>query len=370
MSTPFAELAAASLTTERFTFVDVGCAGGPDPAWRVFGDRLQVVGFDASLEECERLSEIETHPDVKYVGAFVGLPDDHPFARAHAAEGKPGGRRSPFPRFSAAATTRRRQERLEAASLSEKLEHNAWSMTRLADRDKIVFVPDVLDQLGWKDVDFLKIDIDGPDFQVLHSFDGRFDALGVLAARLEVNLTGGTLPTEHVFHNTDRFMRDRGFELFALDVRTYSMSALPSPFAITAPAQTRTGRPFQAEAYYARDPVGPDWSDIAQRLTVDKLVKLAAIFSLWNQPDSAAELLLHFRGKLEKALDVDAALDLLARQAQPDVEQPLSYADYIKEYEADSPAFYPPVPPPPPPPPTLSERIRAALRAFAEPPRD
>ncbi len=67
-----------------------------------------------------------------------------------------------------------------------------------------------------------------------------------------MNLCGGTAETEHAFHNTDRFMRERGFELLALDVRTYAMAALPSPFAITSPAQTVTGRPFQAEAFYAR----------------------------------------------------------------------------------------------------------------------
>ena len=51
------------------------------------------------------------------------------------------------------------------------------------------------------------------------------------------------------------------FELFALDVRNYSIAALPAPFAITSPAQSITGRPYQAEAFYARDPVAPDWRD-------------------------------------------------------------------------------------------------------------
>jgi hypothetical protein len=268
--------------------------------------------------------------------------------------------------LSASRAMELQRARLEDATLEEKLEHNAWGMTRLADPNKPVIVPHVLQEMGWADVDFLKIDIDGPDFLVLNSFEGQFDRLGLLAARLEVNLTGASDPTENVFHNTDRFMRERGFELFALDVRLYSLHALPAPFAITAPAQTRTGRPFQAEAFYARDPAGPDWADFGAGMSVEKLLKLAAIFSIWNEPDSAAEILIRFRDRLQGVFDVDAGLDLLAAQAQPDIEQPLSYKDYIASFEANAPQFYPPVPRAPSPP-TLKQRLSASFRAFLNP---
>jgi len=340
MSTALAALVAGSLQSERFTFIDVGCSGGIDPVWRIFGDRLRAVAFDASVEECERLSREETHPDVSYIGGFVGLPQDHPFARR--AAGMPVHVRNPIHRTSAGRMLQLQQERLEAASLEEKLRHNVWGMTKLADPNTPVVVPEVLKELGWSDVDFLKIDIDGPDYQVLNSFDGHFDELGLLAARLEVNLYGGAGETEHVFHNTDRFMRERGFDLLALDVRTYAMSALPSPFAITAPAQTITGRPFQAEAFYARDPAGLDWRHVGDAMSAEKMAKLAAIFSVWGQPDAAAELLITYRRKLSTMFDVDVGLELLAGQAQHGDASALSYKDYIAEFEASAPRFYPP----------------------------
>jgi hypothetical protein len=364
MTTAFAAFVAGSLTTERFTFVDIGCSGGIDPAWRVFGERLRAVAFDASVDECERLTLAETHPDIKYIAGFVGLPPDHPFASRVA--GKPRYVRNPFPRSSAGRMYHLQQEKLKAASLEEKLHHNAWTMTQLADPAKPVVVPKVLMELGWTDVDFMKIDIDGPDFEVLNSFDGYLDELGLLAARMEVNLVGGTGDWEHVFHNTERFMRDRGFELLGLDVRTYAMSALPSPFAITAPAQTVTGRPFQAEAFYGRDPAGPDWRDIGSAMRPEKLAKLAAIFSVWNQPDSAAELLVEFRQKLMVVFDVDVGLELLAGQAQPAAAVALSHKDYIAAFEAGSAQFYPPVPVPYTPP-TPRNRLSASLMAFMKP---
>lgn len=366
MSTAFAAFVAGGLEAERFTFIDIGCSGGIDPAWRVFGDRLRAVAFDASADECERLSRQEKHMDVKYIAGFVGLPLDHPFAKV--AAGKPRHVRNIFPRSSAGRMFHLQQEKLKSATLEVKLQHNAWGMTKLADPDKQVIVPETLKSLGWSDVDLLKIDIDGPDFEVLHSFDGRFDSLGLLATRLEVNLCGGVGEWEHTFHNTDRFMRSRGFELFGLEVRNYAMSALPSPFAITAPAQTVTGRPFQAEAFYARDPAGSDWAELSSSMGPEKFAKLAAIFSVWEQPDSAAELLLQFRGKLRSMFDVDLGLELLAGQAQAQTgaKAAVSYKDYIAKFEVGAAGFFPPLWVPEKPP-TARQRFAAAFNALLAP---
>lgn len=366
MSTAFASFVAGSMRSERFTFIDVGCSGGIDPAWRIFGDRLRVLAFDASVDECERLTAAEAHPDIKYLPGFVGLSPDHSFAAQVA--GKPRFIRNIFPRSSAGRMAELQQERLKAASLEEKLLHNAWAMTKLADPSKIVIVPAVLQNFGWSDVDLIKIDIDGPDFEVLHSFDGQFDALGLLAARLEVNLNGGPDEWENTFHNTDRFMRARGFELLALDVRNYAMSALPSPFAITSPAQSVTGRPFQAEAFYARDPAGSEWRDAGNAMRPEKIAKLAAIFSVWNQPDAAAEILQVFRDKLADIFDLDVGLELLAGQAQAQTGAPsaIPYRDYIAEFESGAPSFYPP-PWIPHTPPTAPGRFAAAFKAFLDP---
>ncbi len=364
MSTAFAALVAGSLALERFTFVDVGCSGGIDPVWRIFGERLRAIAFDASVDECERLTASEDHPSIKYMAGFVGMPPDHPF---HArVSGKLRHIRNALPRTSAGRMAELQRERLKTASLEEKLHHNAWGMTQLADPSKVVVVPAVLRDLSWSDVDLLKIDIDGPDFEVLHSFDGHFDSLGLLAARLEVNLNGGPGDWEHTFHNTDRFMRARGFELFALDVRNYSISALPAPFAITSPAQSITGRPYQAEAFYALDPMGPDWRDIGTNMRSEKLAKLAAIFSIWNQPDSAAEILIAARERLQDIFDVDVGLELLTGQAQPNVTPALPYKDYMAAFEAGAPQFFP-APWTPPRHPTILRRLKAAYTGLIQP---
>jgi hypothetical protein len=138
-------------------------------------------------------------------------------------------------------------------------------------------------------------------------------------------------------------------------VRNYSSRALPARYVWPTPAETVSGRPFQGEAYYARDIDAPG-------LDAKKLAKLAAIFAAWNVPDMAAELLQAHRGLLAPILDVDKGLDLLATQAQPDRIAKLDYAAYMRSFEADDRSFYRRegnI--------SLGERLAAAWQAFRRP---
>src|SRR5882757_9591902 len=224
MDTAFAALVAEGLDRERISLLDIGCSGGLDPRWRVFGERLRALGIDASEAECARLRAAERHAGVEYVAAFAA---DAPDAKLEVKQASPLIFRI-RDRLSFMRTNEAREARLGTAATEEKLRHNAWEMTELADRTKPVVVPELLAARGWTDLDYLKIDIDGSDFRVLKTFDGRLERLGVLGVQLEVNFVGSGAPDEHAFHNTDRFMRRRGFELFRLDVRNYSSRALPA----------------------------------------------------------------------------------------------------------------------------------------------
>jgi len=353
METAFAALVAEGLDDARFSLLDIGCSGGIDPRWRVFGERLKVLAIDASTAECARLGKAETSPGIEYIAAFVaGRPDKKiDPTRSQASDLILAVRE----RLSFMRTLALREARLARADIEEKLRHNAWEMTQLADATRPVVVPDLLASRGWNSLDYLKIDIDGSDWEVLQSFAGKFADLGVLGVQLEVNFVGTDAPTEHSFHNTDRFMRAHGYELFRLDVRNYSSRALPARYVWPTPAETLSGRPWQGEAYYARD-VG------TKGLLAVQQAKLAAIFSLWGVPDLAAEMVIAQRHSMSPLFDVDKALDLLAGQAQKPRRRPLSYRDYIKAFDSDAAWFYRRegnV--------GLLERVGAAWRAFRSP---
>jgi hypothetical protein len=335
MAPSFSQLVAKGLKTESFALVDVGCSGGVDPRWRVFEPNLKILGIDASAAECRRLAELERNAAADYIAGFAGLPDGHPNRHKTSVTAIVDLIQS---RFSYMRTREIRREWMARASHEERMRQNEWQTTELARPDNVIVVPEILVQRGWSDVDYLKIDIDRDDFEVLQSFDGRFEEFGLSAVQLEVMFIGSDSDLQHTFHNTDRFMRRQGFELFDLEVRHYSSRALPGRYVWPTPAETTFGRPFMGEAYYALDPAAA--GGCRRGLSPQKLAKLAAIFSLWNVPDAAAELLLAKRADFGSLLPMDQALDALAAQVQPFRRRPRSYAAYLAEFEKDSPAFY------------------------------
>lgn len=322
----------------EFVLVDIGCSGGFDKIWRSFGPRLRGVGFDPNLAEIERLRAVETQPGIEYVAALATLPESHPFAQRKVGRSDWG--RNPWGRLSLV----RSLEIVKAGaplSTSEMTATNRWPEMQLADR--AVVVPEYLREHAIENVDFLKMDIDGKDFDVLNSFDSALDRLGVLGLGLELNFFGSAADTDHTLHNTDRFMKARGFELFNLTVRRYSLSALPGQYLrpLPFPSTTKFGRPLQGDALYIRDLGSPEFDDFTAKLKTSKLLNLICIFAAFNLPDCAAEIAVRFRTRLEPLCDVERVLDLLAAQAQGQVEKPLTYREYMERFEAHDAMFFP-----------------------------
>ena len=174
---------------------------------------------------------------------------------------------------------------------------------------EVIVAPAYLTDSGIHSVDFLKIDVDGPDFEILNSFDLAFETLGVLGVGIEVNYFGSAADTDYSFHNVDRFMKARGFELFGTTVRRYSLASLPSPYVSNFPAETEFGRPLLGDALYIRDLGRHEHDEFAARLPLAKLLKLICIFAAFNLPDCAAEITLRFRERLSDSCDVERILD-------------------------------------------------------------
>jgi hypothetical protein len=317
-----AEISAAN----EFVLVDIGCAGGIDRKWRRLGRRLRAIGFDANPAEIENLKGRVGNANVTYLNTVATIDLQHPFAKRKA--GQQDCQRNTWPRTSAKQYVDLVHQR-EPAGQGET---PAFSPGRAA-----VVVPEYLQQSG-VNLDFLKIDVDGKDFDVLNSFDQALSDLAVMGVGVEVNFCGSDCETDNTFHNVDRFLKARGFELFALSTRRYSVAALPSRF-LGGAGPTETGRILQGDAMYARDLASGLYDDFAKSLSADKLLNLLAILAIFNLPDCAAEVALKFRTTLSSRFDVDKILDLLAAQNEGTISGKSSYRQHMSRFAQNPNSF-------------------------------
>ncbi len=315
---------------EPFTLIDVGCGGGIDSGWHSFGTLLHAFGFDPDIEDITRLQSEEANPNVEYRAAFVKAAGPYPFQ-----PGKPGSStisRNPWTRLSVARTI----ELNEKQSNESKVKLlNLWPKRRLVDPSSAIVLQEFFRERRLHDIDFVKIDVDGPDYEILISLDDCLHERQILGVGIEVNFFGSDRETDHTLHNVDRYMKSKGFELFDLSVRRYSMAALPSRYVYASPAQTEYGRPLQGDALYLRDLGSGLYEEFASGLSVSKLLKAACLFELFGLPDCAADVLLHFRDRMEPAVPIRDFLDQL-------VPTDISYAEYIHRFEQNDPSFFTP----------------------------
>ena len=202
-------------------------------------------------------------------------------------------------------------------------------------------------------VDFIKIDTDGHDYEVLFGADKVVRERGVLGFFVESQFHGVTHPHSNLYANIDRYMRERGFSLFDLETYRYTRGVLPGHFVYQLAAQTHEGQVVWGDALFLRDVSAPGY-DARWSLTLPpaKLLKLACLYEIFGMPDCAAELLVQRRDVLEKYLDVPAALDILTREIDPEAE---SFDRHNERFERGPELFYPVAMP------TETERLRREI---------
>jgi hypothetical protein len=311
-----------------FVLIDVGCAGGIDDAWRAFGPSLVAHAYDPEVAACEHAQVGEPFDHVFYHARSVGLPASHPFMQRRSEDVTRWPNTNIWDRITAGYLAERAQKATPPVLAS----------SRTAEPDTVIGVHDIVRTENLPTVDFLKIDVDGPDVEVLESAREVLTTSRVLGVGMEVNWFGTTSPTEHTFHNTDRLLREQGFALFGMTTRRYSRNDLPAPFEREAYAFTRFGQPYQGDAIYVRDLAADHLAEIAADYPPDKLIKLACIYELAGLPDCAAEVLNRFEPRLEEFGDREPLLDALT---PPLLGEQLSYRKYIARFKRSPELFLP-----------------------------
>jgi hypothetical protein len=298
------------LAKEPFHVLDLGCSGGISADWRLLEPYLKVIGIDLNVEEVEKLNKEEKNKAIKYLAGNLDLSPDHPIRKARGGPFVCHSHRA-FARTSAWDAHTRTQKQRESGNPSTKPDH--------------VDLPDLLKSQGFSYVDFIKIDVDGPDFDLLQALEPHLERLQVLGFKMEVNFNGTTDPHDHTFHNMDRLMRKNGFELYDLELRRYTKKALPGKFLFNFFGQTETGALAQGDAVYIK-------RIELEKFSKTKIAKTIVLLTLFGQIDSAADLIKEgpFRESLRQAW-LDYAAQLFSHK---------NYKDLMRKWEKTPTAFF------------------------------
>jgi hypothetical protein len=97
-----------------------------------------------------------------------------------------------------------------ALSNAEATALNLWPLVRLAKSEEPVILPSFCADRGIRDLDFVKIDVDGADFLILRSLERTFQELRVLGVGIEVNFFGSDDPDTHTLQNSTQAPSDAG----------------------------------------------------------------------------------------------------------------------------------------------------------------
>jgi pyruvate-formate lyase-activating enzyme len=214
---------------------------------------------------------------------------------------------------------------------------NDWGLSELTTNH--ISLDNLAKKYNLEDLDFIKIDTDGADRDVLESAKDSINNSPVLGIWIEVNFIGDK-DSPNSFHEIDRTLRSWGFELFDIISRKYSVASLPTPFEYDCFAQNVYGKVQQGDALYLRDPMSKKIDDekdmcapICPTLSIDKLLKLACLFEIFNLLDHAAELLIGYREQFDSIINVDENLNLLTEQV---TGRKITYENYIKSITPES----------------------------------
>ncbi|MEA2812096.1 MAG: hypothetical protein QOJ17_6237 [Rhodospirillaceae bacterium] len=339
---------ARAFAEDPLIVVDVGARGGIEWFWKAFGDDIRTIAFEPDPEECARL-QAAAEKNVTYLPV--------------ALDAESGARTLHVARFSAASsfypndrTWCGRFDFGDSLAVESRIEVRTTTLR---------------EALAGRQPDFIKLDVEGAELDVLRGAD-LGAVLGLVSeVRFSKKMSG--CPT---FAELDAFCHAAGFELFDLDLYRYTRRALPYPYLYDyrddagqpVAGPTVQGQPLIGDALYFRD-----------GLTAAQPMKLACLFEVFGLNDCAAEVVQAHRSAFAPWADPDLLLGLLV----PEVKgEKLSFPDHIARHATGDRLFRPtpgrripdPIvahfdgvftpawePRPPPPPPGLCERLRRWL---------
>jgi hypothetical protein len=297
--------------------LDLGCSGGPDNIFielHKAGISIKYHGYDFNDEEIKRLRNIfpnnfDFHSKKIMTNQQIEI-DGNWFQESSAGQASA-------------------EAQVDSYTEKQIVDNNFWNSSLVEKSKDEIKIQEIL-QFTKVNFDVLKIDLDGPDFSYLQDYFSNANHLPQFVS-LEINYQGSGNSNSNTFHNTDRYMKNLGYNLVAITSRTYSNKALPSRFQYNIFAQTVKGIPLQGDALYLK---------LNKYVFVEEILRDILILDAFNLEDQAAKLILENYSLIGEK-ESNLMLNLLTKEVWGDTFE--SYDSLIKMWKANKLFFHPKV---------------------------
>jgi FkbM family methyltransferase len=291
LARPIADLVQTVLMADdRFAILDGGAGSAYDDArWKALSnDRIRYYGFVLDADECATMNRDAQTKGLPYTYYPMGLWSCEATLPFHENK-SPGG--SSFYVQNTTLTDRWKFEDAKNFFLSKEI----FRPTRTVEA-KLTTIAQWAATQGIAQVDFLKLNVQGAELEILKGAGGLLD--GVLGVQAEVSFVESYLGRP-MFSDIDPFMRAHGFEFCDL-IGPHYMGRARSP--LTAQHRgfgAQVGQVIEAHAVYLRDPIADEAKGRPlDHFPVKQILKLAAFAEMYRDPEYGFELLEWCRERL------------------------------------------------------------------------
>lgn len=235
--------------------------------WGIFAPRLAIYGFDADADACnEANADLEVRP-VNWQEKHIPLALSSSVGESTLYVTKHPMCSSLYPPNE--AYLNRFAGLSELVSLDFTVELETTTLDEFCQGE------------GIEEIDFLQVDVQGADLQVLEGASKILDR-SILGIQIEVEFSH-LYVNQPLFSDVDTYLRKQEFTLF--DVTKSYRIRNSSPIV----SNRRSGQLLWGEAIYFRDLMREDLSILFK--TPEQILKLACIADILNFPDYTLELL-------------------------------------------------------------------------------
>ncbi len=324
------------LSGSELVLVDVGMRGGIQQHWTMFNDQLRVIGIEPDEAECRRINSAQTAWKQVCFPVFLdSMPRERGmYQRAHnrAADGlhpnRSGGQRFGIPQDNNWAAAGRITQQIQNMHVTDQVNQPEPPSTAFV---KTTTYEKFSDDNGLPPPDFMKVDVEGAEYDVLRGAERFLGPDGLFGLEVEVRIA--PLMDAPSFTEVCQYLASRGYHPYNMSLTRCSRNALPlepdgdhrdhlgNPM-LGGP--TQRGQIVFGDFVFFRDTI------VDNVMSPMRILKCAAVLEIYNLPDCAAELLIYYRNLLSSHINVDEYLSRLI----PDVfERPLPHSQYIDIYK-------------------------------------